>query len=268
MHTATVRSCEFSYRLAGNGPDLVWGHGMSSSMADEDELGFVDWRSLDDQYRILRYDARGHGDTTSTGDLEGYSWGNLARDQLALADALGVERYVAAGASMGAATALHAAVLAPQRIRALILVIPPTGWATRSAQVEMYARMADLIEAGKHAELVAGSRSVPPPDPVAQEPAWRERFERKLAAEDPARLARVFRGAGRADLPSHEAIAAIEAPTLLLGWTGDAGHPLTTAARLQELIPHAELAVATTLGGLNAWSGRIRDFLGRCLGSR
>ncbi|HUX21237.1 MAG TPA: alpha/beta fold hydrolase, partial [Spirochaetia bacterium] len=200
MQTATVRDCDISYRQVGSGTDIVWGHGLSSSMVDEDDLGFVDWSQLDNQYRILRYDARGHGESSSTSGLIGYSWQNLARDQLALADALGIGRYVAAGASMGAATALHAAVLAPKRIRALVLVIPPTGWATRAAQVGVYGTMADLIEAGNHAELLAGSKSVPPPDPVAQLPAWGERFERKLATADPVRLARVFRGAGTADL--------------------------------------------------------------------
>jgi len=237
-------------------------------MADEDDFGFVDWAQLDQAHRILRYDARGHGESSSTSDPEGYSWENLARDQLALADALGIDHYVAAGASMGAATALHAAVLAPECIRAVVLVIPPTGWATRSRQVGMYATMADLIEAGKHAELLAGSRAVPPPDPVAEEPAWTESFEQKLTSVDPVRLARVFRGAGRADLPAYDAIAAIVVPTLILGWTGDPSHPLTTAARLQELMPHAELAIATTRAGMLAWTGRIGDFLARSLSHR
>lgn len=263
MQTATVRDCDISYRRVGSGPDIVWSHGLSSSMADEDDLGFVDWSQLENHYCVLRYDARGHGESDSTNELEGYSWQNLARDQLALADALDIDRYVAAGASMGAATALHAAVLAPERIRALVLVVPPTGWATRAAQVGMYATMADLIETGNHTALLAGSKSVLPPDPVAQLPAWTEGFERKLAAADPVRLARVFRGAGTADLPSYHAIGALVVPCLILGWTGDPTHPLTTAARLQELMPHAELAIATTRAGMIDWTRRISEFVER-----
>ena len=261
MPGVTVRDCRLEYRLAGDGPDVVWGHGLTSSMAEEDELALVDWAIAGVGHRVVRYDARGHGDSDSTTELTDYSWEALAHDQLALADAVGVDRYVAAGASMGAATALHAALLAPERVRALVLVIPPTGWATRAAQTGMYAVMADLVEHERHAELLAGSAEVPPPDPVADEPLWTERFERKLTTTDPVRLARVFRGAGTADLPPPDAIATIDVPVLILGWTGDATHPLTTSARLQELMPHAELAVATTRAGLDAWSPRVARFL-------
>jgi 3-oxoadipate enol-lactonase len=261
--TVTVRDIEIDYRWRGSGPDLVWGHGLSSSMADEDDLPLVDWSGTPDDGRLLRYDARGHGSTTSTEPPDDYSWANLARDQLALADALGIDRYVAAGASMGAATALHAAVQAPDRIVALVLAIPPTAWATRAAQTGNYAVMAELIEAGRHADLLAGASAVPPPDPLADEPAWTERFERKLATIDPVRLARVFRGAGTADLPAQGDIASISVPTLILGWTGDPGHPLTTAARLQELMPHAEVGLATTREGLSTWGARVDHFLRR-----
>ena len=121
-----IRDAEIAVGQSGAGVDVVWGHGLTQSRALEDRRPLVDLSSL--AARVVRYDARGHGDSESTPDLDGYGWDQLARDQLALATALGIERYVAAGASMGAATALHAAVIAPDRIRGLVLVIPPTGW--------------------------------------------------------------------------------------------------------------------------------------------
>jgi 3-oxoadipate enol-lactonase len=259
----TVRDIEIEYRQRGSGPDIVWGHGLSSSMDDEDVLPLVDWSRIAEGWRLLRYDARGHGSSSSTEPPHDYSWANLARDQLALTDALRIDRYVAAGASMGAATALHAAVQAPERIVALVLVIPPTAWATRAAQTGNYAVMADLIAAGRHAELLAGARTVPPPDPLADEPVWTERFEHKLATIDPVRLSRVFRGAGTADLPTEHDIASIDVPTLILGWTADPTHPLTIAARLQELMPHTEVGLATTRDGLSSWGARVDEFLNR-----
>ena len=261
MPSTVVRNCQIDYRLTGGGPAVIWGHGLTSSMEEEDGLALVDWNTAGAGHRVLRYDARGHGGSDSTPEPTDYSWAALAHDQLALADAVGIERYVAAGASMGAATALHAALIEPERVRALMLVIPPTGWETRAAQTGLYAAMADLVEAERHAELLAASAEVPPPDPVADEPLWTERFERKLAETEPARLARVFRGAGTADLPPPEAIATIQVPVLVLAWTGDATHPLTTAARLQELMPQTELVVATTRVGLDAWTTRAAAFL-------
>lgn len=261
MPSTVVRNCRLEYRLTGDGPDVIWGHGLTSSMDEEDELALVDWSIAGAGHRVLRYDARGHGGSDSTTEPTDSSWEALARDQLALADSVGVGPYVAAGASMGAATALHAALIAPERVRALILVIPPTGWTTRAAQTGLYAAMAELVEAERHAELLAASAEVPPPDPMADEPLWTDRFERKLADTDPVRLARVFRGAGTADLPPPEAIATIAVPVLVLAWTGDATHPLTTAARLQELMPQTELVVATTRSGLDTWSSRAAAFL-------
>jgi 3-oxoadipate enol-lactonase len=139
--------------------------------------------------------------------------------------------------------------------------IPPTAWATRAAQVDRYRSIADLVLAGEHDLLIAGNAAVPPPDPFVDDPRWRDRFVELLGSSDPERLSRVFRGAGTADLPAEDEIARIDVPTLILAWTGDPGHPMATAARLQELMPHAELAVATTPAGLETWTGRVVSWL-------
>jgi hypothetical protein len=46
----------------------------------------------EDRYRLIRYDARGHGDSGATADPADYAYPSLAADQLALADALGLGR--------------------------------------------------------------------------------------------------------------------------------------------------------------------------------
>lgn len=263
MASERIRGVDLVYERRGRGPDLVWGHGLTSSMASEDELGLFDFDAIAAAATVLRYDARGHGESGSSLDSAHYHWRALARDQLELADRLGIATYVAAGASMGAATALHAAVLAPDRIRGLVLVIPPTAWATRAAQTDVYAAMAELVAAGDHTTLLAGAGLRPPPDPFTDDPYFGERFERVLRETDPKQLARVFRGAVTTDLPAPEKVARIEVPTLILGWTGDPGHPANTAARLQELIAGAELAMAATPDGLAGWTSRVMTFLTR-----
>ena len=258
----SVRGVELAYDHTGAGDDVVWGHGLTSSMASEDALELFDWPSMSAHVRLLRYDARGHGESDAAGaDPANSSWESLARDQLALTEQLGIDRYIAGGASMGCATALHAAVLAPDRITGLLLVIPPTAWASRAAQIGAYAVMADLIEAGDHDTLLQGAASSAPPDPFVDDARWKARFPEVLANTAPDRLAGVFRGAATADLPDPDAIAAIDVPTLILAWTGDPGHPVQTAARLQELMPHAELRLATTPAGMATWTDRAIGFL-------
>lgn len=265
MSTVTVRGVDIHHDIAGDiagdGPTFVWGHGLTSSRAREDELALIDMARVRRHARVVRYDARGHGRSGSTSDLAGYHWRELAHDQLALADALGIDRYVAGGASMGCATALHAATIAPGRITGLVLAIPPTAWATRAAQQQNYELTATLVEAGELDVVIAGTRAVPPPDPLADVPAWRDGFERTIRSTDPVRLGRVFRGAALTDLPDPAAIAAIAVPTLILAWTGDPGHPLATADRLAGLLPHASLSVASTPTELATWTERTVEFL-------
>ncbi|CAN5489612.1 alpha/beta hydrolase [soil metagenome] len=259
----TIRGVEMAHRVARvpGRPWFVWGHGLTSSMADDDELGLIDWTRTADVASVLRYDARGHGSTGSSSDLAGYHWRSLADDQLVLADHLGIDRYVAGGASMGCATALYAALAAPHRIMALVLAIPPTAWETRAAQIEGYELSARLVEAGEIDLLVAGAAERPPPDPFVGMPGWRDRFGQMARATAPDRLARVLRGAGATDLPSTDALASISVPTIVLAWTGDAGHPVSTAERLAELIPAARLHVASTLDQLTGWTDLVIEFV-------
>ncbi len=257
--TTTIGDATFAHEVTGSGPDLIWGHGLTQSRRLEDASGVFDWSGVD--ARLLRYDARGHGDTTTTPDLAAYSWAALAADQLALADALGIDRFVSGGASMGCATALHAAVTAPERIDALVLVIPPTGWETRAAQVDTYLAGAGAIDAKGVEVVIAARAEIAPPDPFADDADYHRRQAEGLRSWDPARLAQVFRGAATADLPDRDAIAAIACPSLILAWTGDPGHPASTAEELDRLLPDAALHLASTAADLAGWPELVAAFV-------
>ncbi|MCQ4159720.1 4-carboxymuconolactone decarboxylase [Roseomonas sp. GC11] len=76
--------------------------------------------ALTRRYRVIRPDLRGHGLTSVTPGE--YSMEMLARDALALLDALGIARAHIGGASLGACVALRMAALAPERAASLILI--------------------------------------------------------------------------------------------------------------------------------------------------
>lgn len=237
----------------------MWGHGLTQSREIEDPQGLVDWTAL--PLSVLRYDARGHGESASISDLSGYSWAGLARDQLELASALDIDTYIAAGASMGAATALHAAVIAPGRIRALVLVIPPTGWEARADQADVYQQGAAVVETHGVEPVITAGELNPPPDPFVDDPAYRPRRAEALRSWDPERLARAMRGASCAQLPDREQIAALDCPTLILAWTGDPVHPIATADELARLIPRADAHTASTAADLARWTDLIAHFV-------
>jgi pimeloyl-ACP methyl ester carboxylesterase len=258
-----VRGAEIAVQRRGHGKAFLWGHGLTSSSAQEDQAGLRVWDRLREGWEVIRVDARGHGASSLGTDPQAYRWSELAADALALADALGHPRFVIGGASMGAATALHAAVSAPARIRALVLMIPPTAWATRPAQADRYRASAELAEREGLAALAA-AEAAQPPIPIFRglfDPA--EMARARYQGRDASVIAAILRGAAASDLPEPDAVAQLRQPALLLAWEGDDGHPLSTAERLAELLPDATLSVARRLPDLGAWPQLVAEFCAR-----
>lgn len=256
----SLRGARIAYEVSGDGPDLIWGHGLSMDRRSEAEVGLLDWSRI--RARVVRYDARGHGESESTPDLAGYRWSELAHDQLALADALGIGSYVAAGASMGCGTALHAGAVAPERIRGLVLVIPPTAWETRAAQAAQWEAASQVIETDGVEPFIAARAHLDLPDPYRHDPETRRRQQAEaLRRWDPVRLALALRGAAGADFPDRAVVSGIAVPTLILAWTGDPVHPTSSAEELASLMPNSELRLASTSEDLAGWSASVQRFL-------
>jgi len=72
----------------------------------------------------------------------------------------------------------------------------------------------------------------------------------------------ILRGAASSDLPRRDEVRAIVVPTLILAWTGDPAHPVSTAETLAELMVLSELHVARDLAGVRRWPQLVSDFLG------
>jgi pimeloyl-ACP methyl ester carboxylesterase len=71
--------------------------------------------------RCVALDQRGHGESAKLHEPEAYERALLAQDVIALLDTLGLEQVDLFGYSMGARTALAAALNAPERVGHLIL---------------------------------------------------------------------------------------------------------------------------------------------------
>ncbi|MDA7415625.1 alpha/beta fold hydrolase [Xenophilus arseniciresistens] len=70
-------------------------------------------------YRAVAPDLRGYGRTGGSGSLADYSIRNLVADIQGLLDALGEKQSVLVGHDFGAVLAWNAALLAPERVRAV-----------------------------------------------------------------------------------------------------------------------------------------------------
>jgi pimeloyl-ACP methyl ester carboxylesterase len=258
--TLEVDGASLSYEVHdGAGPTVVQLHGLSSSRASEAAAGFFDWSPVTaNGRRLVRYDARGHGRSTGRPEPADYAWPRLADDLFALLDVVSPGSPVdAVGVSMGVGTLLHAVTTRPERFRRLVLVIPPTAWATRAAQGDGYRQMARLAEEQGYDALVRAMRSFPPL-PLLEEGGWTTAPPPDIA---PSILPAVFRGAAATDLPAAEAIAAVRHPVLLGPWSGDPGHPVSTSERLHELLPDSTLEITSTPDDLRALGERVAHFL-------
>ncbi len=256
--TVSLPSGGTRVRVRGEGPLFVWAHGLLSPIDVEDQSSQGSSFEAIRDWRIARFDARGHGRSAAGAADEDHRWDRLGADLLDLASALGAERFVAGGASMGAATALHAAVRAPERIRGLVLVVPPTAWETRPAQSQQYLGMVRLLEARGIEGFVRAVAPAMASAPLT--PAAREALLENLRRWDATCLGRVLRGAAASDLPTLESLGRLRVPTLVLAAPNDPGHPLSTAERVVGAIPGSKLELLPP-GVSAAPSERIVPFL-------
>jgi pimeloyl-ACP methyl ester carboxylesterase len=96
-------------------PPIVMAHGFSDSAACFASLA----RVLEPDYDVVAYDARGHG--LSEAPESGYDALSLARDMIAIIEALELEDPICLGHSLGGMTVGWLAVLRPELPRAVVI---------------------------------------------------------------------------------------------------------------------------------------------------
>lgn len=224
------------------------------------------------RYRVVRYDARGFGDSPLPGGPF-----SVVRDLCALLDDLGIERAALVGNSLGGKTALETALTHPDRVSALVLVASPVGGTEPSAEVETFGEEEDaLLEAGRLDEAVELNLRVWLAEGI--DPAVRERvgamqrraFEVLLAAleeePEPGPIEWLE------DPPAAGRLGQVRAPTLALVGEQDLKEFRVLTDRLAAEIPSARKAVIPGAGHVpgierpDEFNRIVLEFLGATLG--
>ena len=133
MPKIQLNGVEINYRWDGNEgqPVLV----LSNSLTTNLELWDKQIPALAKHYRVLRYDNRGHG--LSSSPQGEYILDDIAGDVLALMDYLSIDKASLCGVSMGGMVGMWLGINAPDRIDKLVLcntssnVAPPEPWQAR-----------------------------------------------------------------------------------------------------------------------------------------
>ena len=105
----------------GDGPPLILSHGF---LMDR-EMFAPQVEALAPEFRVVTWDERGFGETEFDG--QPFTYWDSAEDCLGLLDHLGIEQAVLGGMSQGGFLSLRAALLAPERVRALVLIDTQSG---------------------------------------------------------------------------------------------------------------------------------------------
>jgi 3-oxoadipate enol-lactonase len=176
--------------------------------------------ALSERYEVVRYDVRGHGESTSGSKTE-LSMEQLARDALAVLDSCGIARAHLCGLSIGGMTAMQIATLWPDRVLKIALcstspyMAGQTNWNILQRWLTTPYRMA-------HPETV-------------------ERIRAMLLKADPQGYAAC--AAAIRDMDQRESIKTITAKTLVIGGTQDPGTTPADHALIAASIPGAQLVM-------------------------
>jgi len=246
MPTVTVRGLPMHYHERGEsaGPPLVLSHGLMGCVHKDEPV--QEWVSLvAREYRVIAYDARGHGSSGHTTDPSDYTWEALAEDLYALLGALGIERAHLAGGSLGAGISVMVALGHPEVVASLLLFGPPPvgeewdGWARNGLRIRAAVLEAEGVEGlVRLQEALAMTQ-----ERQAQDPAWWEQERRWLLAQNVEGM--VACHLGLADGPGIplDRLWEVDTPTLVVAHPDDPQHPLATAEVFRDRITQAELVV-------------------------
>jgi pimeloyl-ACP methyl ester carboxylesterase len=246
---------------AGEGPPVVLLHGLSATRRNVVQGS----RHLIRRgYRLIAYDARGHG---ASSPAPRYEYADLVGDLEAVLSHLDIERAALVGSSMGAATAMAFTLEHPERVPALVQIIPAyTGYArTANVDGDTWERLADELEQGGIEAFVQLAQPDGVPErwrEIARE-ATRQRMERH---EHRGAVAQALR-----QVPHSVAwkglapLETLEVPVLIVASRDEADslHPLAVAQEYERRLPRAELVVEEEGKSPLAWQGaRLSGVIG------
>ena len=245
-----VRGMQVHLRDEGPRDDpvpIVLLHGTGASLHTWD--GWT--RQLTRERRVIRFDLPGFGLTGPSPDGV-YTIESYVDTVLALADTLGVQRFIVAGNSLGGYVAWATAVLHPQRVDRLIL-IDAAGYPYQSQSIPLAFRIARtpvlnvLMRDVLPRSVVESSLRDVYGDPSRVSPDLVDRYF-DLATRAGNRAALVARFDQTTPGSLAERVREIQVPTLILWGGKDRLIPLEFGARFAREIHGSRLVVFDALG--------------------
>ncbi|MEH6549122.1 MAG: alpha/beta hydrolase [Pseudomonadales bacterium] len=255
---------ELAVRTRGSGIPLIWGHSLLGSIRVDDQADIWQWDEIEKHAQLVRYDARGHGNSDGSYAAKDYRWDHLAGDMLSVAQSLDTgpnsQGYVLGGASMGCATALEAALKAPEEVAGLVLVLPPTAWRGRRKQARLYRRQA-WMSAALGATPYRLLDLIPKNTSEDAKRRLSATMARELSHANPLYVQAALQGAALSNLPTKRKLATLDIPTIIFTWRDDKTYPLSTANTLADALPNVHSYNIAESDDISEWTPKLCQFL-------
>jgi pimeloyl-ACP methyl ester carboxylesterase len=215
--------------------------------------------------RVVTFDFLGHGDSDRPPEMWRYSISEFARQTRALLDHLGIEQAIVGGTSLGANVTLEFAVIAPERVRGMIVEMPVLDNAIPACAAAFTPLLFALTFGEPVMKVVSsGARKVP-----RQLMPFLVELALDWVAQDPAPSGAVLQGIlfGRT-APEHAVRETFQAPALVIGHPRDPVHPFSDADMLAAELPNGQLIDANSIIELRVnparLTAKIADFVDTC----
>jgi pimeloyl-ACP methyl ester carboxylesterase len=241
---------------AGEGQPVVLCHGITATR----RYVLHGSRALERAgHAVVSYDARAHGESDPAPAGRGYDYSELVGDlESVVGGAVGADRFVLAGHSMGAHTAVAYALRHRDRLAGLVVIGPVYRGEVREESLVFWDGLAAALGSGGvdgFVEYVDREQGI--------DPAWREsvlRFtrERMLLHRHPLALAEALRQVPRSrPFGALAELAALDVPALVVAShdAADPGHPREVAEDYAEALPRARLIGEAEGESPLAWQG-------------
>ncbi len=245
MPKTKINGVDIHYEVAGEGPTVVWLHGLLGSVARSRR-----WREGMEGlaargFRVVSYDARGHGESGFTDDESHYSWASHAGDMTRLLDELGLEKAIIGGGSMGAGVSLTLAISHLERVEKLILVALPAMGEDFVVPQQIFVGLASLIETLGVEQAAAVVLQLP--DYVEMKTKQPDRWELMrewLLSFHPRRAVVATRGLLNGPRLDESRFGEVNVPALIVAHPDDAVHTLASAMQTNAAIAGSRLVIA------------------------
>ena len=224
-----------AYRLDGDAgkPVLL----LSNSIATTLHMWDGQIEALSTHFRVLRYDFRGHGGSSTPAGA--YSLDRLGRDVIELLDGLGIERVHFLGLSLGGFVGQWLGVREPERIDRLILANTSPHLGPASYIDQRITATLQAPDMTNNAEEFLANWF--PAAMVEADGSIIQRFRAMLLDIDRQGLAGLFAAVRDSDL--RRSVALISRPTLVVAGRYDTVTALSHSEAIAASIPGAKLVV-------------------------